>query len=305
MPLVKANGLDIEVETHGPENGPAVLLIMGLAAQLTHWPTDFIEALTGAGYRVVAFDNRDIGLSEKLHTKRAPKPVTHALLARLLPFAGLAPYTLEDMAEDAVGVLDALKIEQAHVIGVSMGGMIGQALCAAHPDRVLSFIPIMSSTNNPKLPKADPAIIREIFTVRTRPRTRDELIDRTVALWNMIGTKDGGQDPEHFRQRIADATDRCTYPAGVRRQIAAIISTGDLRRFARKITAPTLVIHGSADPLAPFRGGLDIAASVPDAKSKIIDGMGHDLPPRHLPEIIALVTEHIRSAETAAARKAA
>ena len=302
MAQIKANGLNIEVEDYGDASAPAILLIMGLAAQLTHWPPALIDALVDEGYRVIAFDNRDIGLSEKLHARRAPRPAMHAVLTSF-GLGRFAPYTLKDMAKDAVGVLDSLSVEKAHIVGVSMGGMIGQVLAANYGDRVLSFTPIMSSTNNPKLPKADPKIIKEIFTARTQPRSRDDLIDRTVALWNLIGTPDGGHDPVEFREKMAAAVDQCTYPAGVRRQIAAIISTGDLRRYARKVTAPTLAIHGSIDPLTPMQGGLDIAANVPDAKSKIIDGMGHDLPPKHFPEIIELLVDHIGSTEKIATKK--
>ncbi len=296
MPLIKANGIDIEVETHGEKGNPAVLLIMGLAAQLTHWPTDYIKSLVDEGYYVIAFDNRDIGLSQKLHTKRALKP-THMAFASMIGLKRIAPYTLRDMAKDAVGVLDALSIDDAHVVGVSMGGMIGQLLSALYPSRVRSFTAIMTSTNNPKLPRADEKVIKEIFTVRTRARDREDLIDRTVNLWNLIGTQDGGNDPEEFRTRIAAAVDRCTYPAGIRRQIAAIIATGDLRRWSKKITVPTLVIHGAADPLVPFQGGLDIAATINDARIEIIDGMGHDLPPKFLLEITEFTTDHLRSAD--------
>ncbi|MEL7486938.1 MAG: alpha/beta hydrolase [Pseudomonadota bacterium] len=296
MAKLKANGIEIEYEDHGDPSNPAILLIMGLAAQLTHWPPAFIDALTAQSYRVIAFDNRDIGLSEKLHAKRAPKP-TYMAAARLIGLKRLAPYTLRDMARDAASLLKKLDIDSAHVVGVSMGGMIGQVLSAEHRARVKSFTAIMSSTNNPRLPKADPAIVREIFATRTRPRTRDELIDRTVGIWDMIGTKNGGNDPALFREKIAAAVDRCTYPAGIRRQIAAIIATGDLRSFSKKVTAPTLVIHGTEDPLVPFKGGLDIAASIPNARAELIDGMGHDLPPVHLDRIIDLVADHVASAE--------
>ena len=305
MALVKANGLEIEVERHGNPANPTALLIMGLAAQLTHWPPAFISSLVDAGFHVVAFDNRDIGLSEKLHTKRALRP-EQMVMASIIGLRRLAPYRVTDMARDAVGVLDALDIERAHVVGVSMGGMIGQVMGGAHPERLSSFTAIMSSTNNPRLPKADPTITKEIFTVRTRPRSRDELIDRTVRLWEIIGSKNGGYDPSEFRTRIAAAVDRCTYPAGIRRQIAAIIATGDLRRWSRKVKAPTLVIHGTDDPLVPYRGGLDIAANIPNARSELIDGMGHDLPPNYLPTITELVVDHMRSTEeNAAAAQAA
>jgi proline iminopeptidase len=305
MPLVKGNGIDIEVEEFGRKSDPAVLLIMGLAAQLTHWPTAFIDGLVDAGYRVIRFDNRDIGLSEKLHAKRALKPVTYMLAARLFGIRSLAPYTLHDMAADAAGVLDALEVDSAHIVGVSMGGMIGQLFTARYPDRAKSFTAIMSSTNNPKLRQADPAIIREIFAARTRPHTRDEIIDRVVHIWGVIGTPDGGNDPKEFRERIAATVDRCNYPAGVRRQIAAIISTGDLRRWTKKITAPSLVIHGTLDPLAPMHGGLDIAATIAHARMELIDGMGHDLPPKFLQRITDLIVAHLRAAEDSRAERAA
>ncbi len=297
MARVKATGIEIEVEEHGSKADPAVLLIMGLAAQLTLWPQALIDALVAAGYRVVAFDNRDIGLSEKLHAQRAMKPATYLFAARFLGLRSLAPYTLHDMAKDSVGVMDALAIDRAHVVGASMGGMIGQLMAANHAGRVESLTAIMSSTNNPRLPQADPALIREIFTVRSRPRTRDDLVDRLVGVWNLIGTPDGGNDPVEFRKKIEATVDRCNYPAGVRRQIAAIIATGDLRRWSQAIAAPTLVVHGSADPLAPPAGGRDIAATVKDAKLEIIDGMGHDLAPKVLPQITELIVGHIRSAE--------
>ncbi len=305
MPQIKANRLTIEVEEHGDPSHPAVLLIMGLAAQLTHWPPAFIDGIVDQGFRVIAFDNRDIGLSEKLHAKRALKPSRMAL-ARLLGLKGLAPYTLSDMAKDAVGVLDALDIEAAHVVGVSMGGMIGQVLSADHATRVKSFTAWMTSTNNPKLPKPDPRIVQEVFSVRERPRSRDELIDRTVALWGLIGTQDAGHDMDQFRARIAASIDRCTYPAGVRRQVAAIIATGDLRRWTRRIAAPSLVIHGKADPLVPYHGGLDVAANIEGSRKEIIDGLGHDLPPKFLPKITDLVTGHLLSVEekTASAKAA-
>ncbi len=305
MAQLNANGLTIEYEEYGSASNPAILLIMGLAAQLTHWPPAMIDALVKAGYRVIAFDNRDIGLTQKLHAKRSPRPARMAI-AKMIGLKGLAPYTLKDMAKDTVGVLDALSIERAHVIGVSMGGMIGQVFAAQYPSRIAGFVPIMTSTNNPKLPKPDSKIINEIFSVRTKPRTRDELIDRTIGLWGLIGTKDGGNEPVAFRKRIAAAIDRCNYPAGIRRQIAAIIATGDLRAFSKKIEAPTLVIHGSSDPLVPFQGGLDIAATINGAKVEIIDEMGHDLPPKFLSRITELVVDHLRSSEeTVASAKAA
>jgi pimeloyl-ACP methyl ester carboxylesterase len=302
MPIVNANGIEIEVEEYGSRADPAILLIMGLAAQLTLWPKPMIDGLVSAGFRVIRFDNRDIGLSQKFHEKRAPSPALTMTAIRMLGLKSVAPYTLHDMAVDAVGVLDALDIPSAHVVGVSMGGMIGQLVAAKFPTRTRSFTAIMSSTNNRRLPQADPALLRQLFGARTRPRTHDELIDRIVALWNAIGTPDGGNDPAEFREKIAASVARCNYPSGVRRQIAAIVATGDLRPWTRKIAAPTLVIHGSLDPLAPPAGGRDIAANVKGARIEIIDGMGHDLPPKHVNRITELIADHARSAESQTAQ---
>lgn len=300
MPLVKANGLDIEVEEFGAQGRPAVLLIMGLSAQLTHWPLDFVEALVREGYRVVRFDNRDIGLSQKLHERRALSPFLFMAAASVFGAGRLAPYTLHDMAADAAGVLDALDIDKAHIVGASMGGMIGQLLSANYPARVKSLTTIMSTTNNPRLAKADPQLLRRLFAKRPPAATQDEIVDRTVEAWGLIGTRDSGHDPAEFRARIEANVKRCHYPAGVRRQVAAIVATGDLRRWSSSIKAPTLVIHGAEDRLAPPAGGRDIAATVPGARLEMIDGLAHDLPPRHLPRITQLVAGHLRSAEDAA-----
>ncbi|MEM0928765.1 MAG: alpha/beta hydrolase [Pseudomonadota bacterium] len=300
MPQLTANNIKIEVDDHGDPSNPAVLLVMGLAAQMTLWPPAFIEHLVGQGYRVIAFDNRDVGLSEKLHTKRAIKP-QYMAIASLLGLKRLAPYRLNDMALDAVGVLDALDIEQAHVVGVSMGGMISQIVAAEHGHRVKSLTAWMSSTNNPKLPKADPSITKAVLNARTSAQNQNELVDQTAELWKLIGTKDSGTDPEVLRERVAASLERCNYPAGIRRQIAAIMATGDLREWTNKISAPTLVIHGSADPLVPHQAGQDIAANINGARFELLEGMGHDVPPSHLPRINDLITDHLRTVEQKAA----
>jgi len=297
MAKVLSNGLKLEVEEFGEPSDPSVLLIMGLSAQLTRWPGAFIQSLVDGGFHVVAFDNRDIGLSEKLVADRAASPLAVALLNTVGLASLITPYKLTDMAKDTAGVLDALDIERAHIIGASMGGMIGQILCAEYPDRVKSFTALMSSTNNPALPKAHPKVSWEVMTARNRAGTREELIDVTVGIWTMIGTKNSGRDPVEFRQSVADSIDRNSSPSGIRRQMAAIIATRDLRDWTRRVTAPTLVIHGSDDPLVPFQNGLDIAAEIDNARMEIIDGMGHDLPPKYLTEVVSHVLEHLCSAE--------
>ena len=297
MAKILSNGLKLEVEEFGKPSDPSVLLIMGLSAQLTRWPEAFIESIVDKGFHVVAFDNRDIGLSEKLISERATSPMAVALLNTVGLAGLLAPYKLTDMAKDTVGVLDALEIERAHVIGASMGGMIGQIVCAEYPDRIKSFTALMSSTNNPDLPKAHPKVSWEVMTARKPSATREELIDITMRIWTLIGTKDSGRDPVEFRQQVAASIDRNSSPSGIRRQMAAIIATRDLRDWTRKVTAPTLVVHGSDDPLVPVQNGVDIAAEIKHARMEIIEGMGHDLPPKYLTEVVDHVLEHLCSAE--------
>jgi pimeloyl-ACP methyl ester carboxylesterase len=293
MPVVKANNLDIEVETHGDPSDPAVVLIMGLAAQLIHWPPALIEALVTAGYRVVAFDNRDIGLSDKLEHLSAPSPALTFVSSVIGLGWMVAPYTLKNMAADTIGVLDALDIDRAHLLGVSMGGMIGQVAAAEHGKRLLSFTSIMSSTNNRELPRSNNGIVKRIVEARAKARSPEDMVERSMEILEMIGTPDGGREPAALRQIVEQGIQRCSYPAGVRRQIAAIVASGDLRRYARLIDVPTLVMHGDRDPLVPHAGSMDIAANVPGARLEIIEGMGHDLPPRHLDRISTLVIEHL------------
>ncbi len=302
MSQIKANNLTIEYEDTGPKDGPVILLIMGLAAQMTFWPDAMIKGLADAGFRVVRFDNRDIGLTSKIHGKRAPNPVAQ-VAARLVGFTGLAPYTLRDMVADTVGLMDALKIERAHIVGVSMGGMIAQLMAATHPARVASLTSIMSGTLNPRLPGPSHRVTVPLFLNRPKGKSRDELIARAVQMWSLIRTE--GDDHAELEAKIASGFDRSYYPAGVRRQLAAIIATGDLRPHLAKITAPTLVIHGSKDPLAPLEGGRDSARNIKGARLEIIDGMAHDLPKKFLPQITALIADHARAAEKAAPKNMA
>lgn len=302
MPQIKANNLTIEYEDIGPKDGPVILLVMGLAAQMTFWPDAMLKALTDAGFRVIRFDNRDIGLTSKLHSKRAPNPIVQ-VAARLIGFTGLAPYTLHDMVADTVGLMDALKIKKAHLVGVSMGGMISQLLAGTHPDRVASLTSIMSGTLNPRIGGPSPRITVPLFLNRAKANTRDEIIKRSIAMFSLIKTE--GDDVSEIEKKLEIAFDRSYYPAGIRRQLAAIIATGDLRPHVRKITAPTLVIHGSKDPLAPLEGGKDSARNIKGARLEIIEGMAHDLPKKFLPRITALIVDHAKSAEKAVAKRAA
>lgn len=296
MPKVVSNGIEIHYEESGPTDGPAVLLIMGLAVQLTGWPQTLIDRLNKAGYRTIRFDNRDIGLSGRLEQTRAPNVLLQAVLSRL-HITGLAPYQLTDMAHDTIGLADALELQHFHLVGVSMGGMIGQIVAATWPKRIASFTAIMTSTNNRKLPGPRREVVKALVAPRKPDETPEDAVERSVAMWNLIGTQEDGDPQDDLRQRVAAAYQRCHYPQGIRRQLSAIIETGDLRRWTRKITAPTLVMHGTADPLVRTAGGEDVAANIAGARFHPIEGLGHDLPERFLPGIADAMIDHFGAAE--------
>lgn len=277
---VSANGLDFEVEINEPANivagvgTPTVLLIMGLGMQLVAWPPAFIKALNDAGYRVLRLDNRDIGLSYKT-TAPLPNLMWMALKFRLrLPIH--ADYTLREMVEDTRSVLDALGIARCHVIGVSMGGMIAQGLASHHPSRVLSLTSIMSTTGARGLPQATP---KATIALLSRPKSnqRDDIIEHFTKVLRVIGSPKYPMAEAEVRQRIGEAFDRSFYPAGTIKQLAAIMATGDRSDEVRRITAPTLVIHGRDDPLVPLKNGEDTAKKIAGSEYTVIDGMGHDL----------------------------
>ncbi|MEH6791047.1 alpha/beta fold hydrolase [Parasphingorhabdus sp.] len=291
-----ANGINIEAEDHGNPAHPAILLVMGYTAQLIYWPMDFVNGLVEQGFRVITFDNRDVGLSYKFDGVSAPNPIRQMIAKRFFPKRQMAPYNLGDMARDAVGVLDALKIDRAHIVGASMGGMIGQLIAADHPDRVLSFTPVMSSTNAPGLPGAK-AEVRKVLlqTARARTRTPDEALELGLAFSSLIASEEGRNRPDERRAMMQLAQERAFYPPGPKRQMAAIIDTGNLRPVANRIPVPTMVIHGADDPLIPPACGRDIAANIRDARFELVEGMGHDLPPSKLPAMVDLIADHCRS----------
>lgn len=305
MPQVEANGIALEYEEFGDPNAPPLLLVMGLGAQLTLWPIELVEALVERGFRVIRYDNRDIGLSHKMEGAKAPGMVRHILMKRF----GLnprVPYTLADMAADGVGLLDALEIEKAHVVGASMGGMIAQHIAFSHPERVLSLTSIMSTSGNPKLPPAQKEAIA-VLTKRPTSMAEAVLVEHGVKIGRTIGSPGYPADEERLRANTTANVRRSIYPAGMPRQLAAIIADGDRRQRLAGVTAPTLVIHGEGDPLVPVEGGRDTAAHIPGARIKIIPGMGHDLPLALIDEIADAIAEHARAAvpDSAAARPSA
>ena len=277
MPQVKANGIEIEYESFGPADRDAVLLIMGFSAQLTMWPTELCEELVSRGYRVIRFDNRDVGLSAKLEAKGIPD--MEKLFGALMTGAAVeAPYSLDDMAADAAGLLDALKIERAHIVGASMGGMIAQLVAANHPEKTLSLTSIMSNTGNPDLPQGSPEARGALLAPAPAPDDIEAIIARGINTWKVIGSPGYPTDDQQLRQWVMRDAKRSYYPQGVTRQFAAIVANGDRRPKLKNIKVPTVVLHGADDPLVPVAGGKDTADNIPGAELRVIPGMGHDFP---------------------------
>ena len=273
---VHANGLQIEVDDQGPKDGPAVLLIMGLGMQLIAWPQALVNALAGRGFRVVRFDNRDIGLSQGFDHAGMPNMALAGLKYALhLPVS--SPYTLADMGRDALGVLDALGIAQAHVCGASMGGMIAQHLAASAPQRVASLTLMMTTSGARSLPQP-PWPVRKALMSRPRAPGADAAVKWILQVLRVIGSPAYPMSPEAMRERALASVQRAWHPEGSARQLLAVVADGDRTPLLSRITAPTRIVHGIADPLVPVACGHDLAARITGAKADFIPGMGHDLP---------------------------
>lgn len=297
---VRANGIKIEYAENGAKDAPVILLIMGLGMQLIAWPEAFCEGLAARGFRVVRFDNRDVGGSTKIGSTKIKTLGRIAWVAAIVRvWAGLpvkAPYTLRDMANDAIGLLDALGIERAHIVGASMGGMIAQIIAAEHPDRAKSLVSIMSSSGNPALPHPDPKVMKALLWPRPRGN-RERAIRQAMELYRMIGSPGFPTSKVELRAKVERSISRCYYPEGLARHFLAIQASGSRVEMLRRIRVPTLVLHGSDDPLVPVEAGKDTAANIPGAKLRIIPGMGHDLAGGLLPILINAITKHCKAAD--------
>ncbi len=291
MPRANANGIEIEYDEFGPPGAPAILLVMGLGMQLLAWREPFCRALAERGYRVIRYDNRDTGLSTRLAHLGTPS-IPKVVFRNLVGLRPKVPYTLSDMALDAVGLLDALEIERAHVVGVSMGGMIGQILAAKHESRVRSLTSIMSTSGHRSLPRARREVTRHIFRERPADASREAVITHAIRTVELIGSPRYPVDEATVRLHAGEAFDRAYYPEGILRHVAAIIADGSRRGRLRAIRRPTLVIHGTDDPLVPVEGGMDTAEHVPGAKLELIPGMGHNLPEGLYDQLVTLITGH-------------
>jgi pimeloyl-ACP methyl ester carboxylesterase len=294
MPHIQANGIEIFYDEFGSQDAPPVLLIMGFTAQMISWDEGFCELLAGKGFRVIRFDNRDVGLSAKTQGP-LPKLTAPATPGGILGLDGGPPYTLSDMAEDAVGVLDALGIDKAHIVGASMGGMIAQRLTLNHPDRVLSLTSIMSTTGNAEVGQATGEALTTLLT--PAPTEREAYIEHAVKTGQVIS----GPlfDADRTRARAGRGFDRCFHPAGAAFQLAAILADGDRTEQLGSITAPTIVIHGADDPLVTPSGGEATAAAIPGAELVILDRMGHDQPPELWEDIASAIAKVAAAASVA------
>jgi pimeloyl-ACP methyl ester carboxylesterase len=269
--------LDIYYEDMGDAGDPAVLLIMGLGAQLLLWRTDFCEKLVNQGLRVIRYDNRDVGLSTKVTSGHSGMPLPKRMVRSFLGLKSPAVYTLEDVADDAAALLDHLKIDAAHIVGASMGGMIAQVFAARHHPRTKTLAVIFSSNNRPLLP---PPGIKQLLAILQKPRdaTREALIENAIRVSRITGSPAYPAPMERIREEAIEGLERSYYPAGVGRHFAAILGSGSLLGYDRRINVPTVVIHGKADKLMRPFGGRAIARAIEGARLVLFDGMGHDLP---------------------------
>ena len=283
---VTANGIALEVEVHGSPDGEPLLLIMGLGMQLVAWHADFVAMLVARGYRVVRFDNRDIGLSQKFDHLGVP----NLALDSLKYAVGMkvnAPYSVADMADDAAALLEVLDIPAAHICGASMGGMIAQQLAARHPARVKSLTLIMTSSGSRRLPGPSMKVRSALISRPKDPKNLQSVIEHYVKLYRLIGSPGYPASEVDLNERLGVSVRRSHWPQGTARQMVAIAADGNRTQLIKGIKVPTQIIHGKQDPLVPVAAGIDLAAKIPGAKIDLIDGMGHDLPVELWPRFVA------------------
>lgn len=282
------NGITLAYDSFGRFSDPVVLMIMGLSSQMIMWEDEFCASLAARGFWVIRFDNRDVGLSTKF--SREGMPHIKALLSGKITGSLAVPYTLSDMARDARGLLDEIGIEKAHVVGASMGGMIGQEMAIQFPYRIRSLTSIMSSTGNPLLPPPRGDVLEMLF--RPIPTDREGYVDYFLRVWKLLSGPRYPMD-DATAQRLGYMTfTRGVEPAASARQFAAILASGSRKESLASVAIPTLVIHGSDDPLVPVAGGIDTARSIPGARLMVMDGMGHSVPRQLWHEIVGAIADH-------------
>ena len=286
---ISANGIALEVEDHGSPGGEPLVLIMGLGMQLVAWQTDFVASLVARGFRVIRFDNRDIGLSQRFDHLGLPN-LTLDSLKYAVGLKVASPYTVADMADDAAGVLDALGIPAAHVCGASMGGMIAQQMAVRHAAKVKSLTLMMTSSGSRRLPGPSMKVRGALISRPADPKNIQSVVDHYVKLYRLIGSPAFPATEAYLQERLGMSVRRAYRPQGTARQMVAIAADGNRSKLLARIKVPTHVIHGSQDPLIPVAAGHDLMAKVKGATIDVIDGMGHDLPVPLWPRFVAGIT---------------
>ena len=290
MAAADANGIQIEYETFGEPSSPALLLIIGLGSQLIHWQDEFCQRIADEGYHVIRYDNRDAGLSTKFEGLRTPE-IMEKIGALFSGQNVSIPYTIEDMADDAAGLLDALKIDKAHICGLSMGGMIAQVMACAFPQRTRSIISLASSTGDPNLPPATPEAMDAMMSMP--PQDRDAYIEYSAGVYRAFAGGSDKYDEDLQKEITGLAYDRLLYPMGFVRQLAAILASGNRTQALGKVRVPTLVIHGTHDALVSVTHGRATADAIPGSRLLIVDGLGHGISyPALWDKIVDAITEH-------------
>jgi pimeloyl-ACP methyl ester carboxylesterase len=289
-----ANGIRLCYDEFGDPSHPPMVLIMGLGMQMLTWDDDFCELLAARSFRVIRFDNRDMGKSTTFPDARTPS-LAELIVSQVTRLRFRVPYTLRDMAADTAGLMDALGIASAHLVGASMGGMIAQEFAIAYPGRVRSLTSLMSSTGDPTLPGPQPKAMKALG--KKTPLDRAGFIHRYVERWTVIAGDGYPFDPERMARQGAATYDRGINPPGVARQMLAIVASGNRKKALRGLRVPTLVIHGTRDPLIPFAAGPDTAGAIPGATLLAIDGMGHWMPREVWPRIVDAIVRHAAASE--------
>lgn len=294
MARAKANGIEIEYETFGSRKDPALLLIMGLGAQLTLWPESLCEGLAGQGFFVVRYDNRDVGLSTDFDKWGVPN-LMGAFASLMKGEKVETPYLLPDMAADATGLLDALELDRAHMVGASMGGMIAQLVAATHPQRTRSLVSIMSTSGRLGLPMGKPEAVA-MLSAQPEGTAREQLVAHGMKLRSVISGPGYPTDPVAMRALVERNIDRRYYPPGAARHYLAVMASGPRVDLLKTVKVPTLVLHGEDDPLLPVECGRDVAALVPGAKIETFPGWGHDVPEAMVPRLVGSISGFCKAA---------
>lgn len=285
-------GLNMAWETAGPADGETLLMVAGLGCQLTMWNDEFCRPLLERGYRLVRFDNRDIGLSDQ-HPTNMKVNVPATFIRNKLGLKTPTNYKLDTMANDAIGLIDALQLNRPHLLGISMGGMISQIVAAKHPEKIGKLVTLMSTTNSPKLPMPSAHVLNNMFLKKPKSQKLEDVVEHIERVFTVIGSPGYPPDPARLRERARNSYNRSYKPAGVLRQTHCVVATGSIEEYTREIKVPTCIIHGLDDPLLKKACSERIAKLVPNSRLHLIKGLGHDLPEPLAPTFAEIIHSHL------------